>query len=177
MVAAAVSLAAAAIVAATVGCGNSGPVEVLEIGDRAASDEFVPFEDDDFIRVVRGPNELNMVVPSVRAVGIDPTAPDPTIEVTVEGYVMAEDIEDARIDMISNGDGYVLWELRVPFMAEMCCFMCSPATITASITDASGKRFEGQRTLILQRDTCPDPDICCATVGACLDPSLTQVCQ
>lgn len=171
--------AAAAWVAAVVGCGGgeqAPPPGVLEIGAHVAG-AFQAFGEGDVASVVLGANGLNMIQPSLRAADIDPRAPDPTVTVTVAGILMAADIEGARVDLKSDGTGYVLWDLRVPFQTELCCFVCRPGKVTAQIRDAAGRQFKGEVTVSLQRGGCPDPPACCVKADACPDPALTQVCS
>lgn len=152
----------------------------MEIGLRTAEGTFRPYAEGEAVGVVLGANGLNMIVPSLRAVGINPRAPDPAVEVRITGatqeFVMAADIEGARVDMENDGTGYVLWELRVPFQAELCCYNCKTAEVVARIRDNSGHNFEGHTTVVLDRSGCPDPAACCATADFCPDPSLTTVC-
>ncbi len=152
------------------------PPGTLEIGENQGG-RFRTFFDGATAAVVLGANGLNMVVPSLRAVEIDPRAPDPTVTVEVVGRLMAADIEGTRPDMKSDGTGFVLWDLRVPFQVELCCFICRDGRIAAGITDASGRLFEGTVTVRLERGGCPDPPACCKFADACPDPSLTQVCE
>ncbi|MEK6606574.1 MAG: hypothetical protein AABZ30_02835, partial [Myxococcota bacterium] len=132
--------------------------------------------DGDMVVVVTGPNALNMIVPSLLARDIDPRAPDPTVTVTIDGQLMAADIEGARADMQKLGDGFVLWNMRVPFTSELCCYECREAQIDATISDASGHSFRGSVRPLLQFRSCPDECACCASADDCPDPSLTQVC-
>jgi len=89
---------------------------------------------------------------------------------------MGADIEGARVDMMDDGTGYVLWELRVPFQTQLCCYVCGEGTITARIRDNSGQDFEGQVTVRLERGGCPDLTACCNSADMCPDPTLTLVC-
>ena len=158
------------------GCPSSPPGP-LEIGVRDVDDNFRALGPDESVPVVLGANGLNMVVPSLRALDIDPQGPDPQVQVSVGGILMAADIEGSRVDMTADGAGYVLWDLRVPFQTELCCYNCSIGVITATLEDASGSSFEGEVSVQLERATCPDPDVCCANADACPDPSLTKVCE
>lgn len=161
-----------------VGCSSpAGPPGPLEIGIRDADGQFVALTGDESVPVVLGANGLNMIVPSLRAIDIDPRGPDANVEVSVGGILMAADIEGERVDMISDGPGYALYDLRVPFQTDLCCYNCSPGVVTARLRDASGKTFEGQVTVQLERAACPDPAVCCQDANACPDPSLTQVCE
>ncbi len=170
-----VAVALVALGGLSLGCEIS--TSELQIGVRNDSGEFVLVGAGDSMGVVRGPNALDMIVPSVRAVGIDPQTPDPVVEVKVGGQVLAVDIEGPRVDMEQSPEGYVLWELRVPFSVNLCCFNCREALVTASIEDSSGNKFAGEITVMLERDSCPDPTTCCETAGACPDPSTAQVCK
>jgi hypothetical protein len=165
------------IAALLIGCGGPAETRPLEIGVRGADDSFVPLSENESVPVVLGANGLNMIVPSLRAMDIDPIGPDPTVEVSVGGILMAADIEGSRVDMVSDGAGYVLFDLRVPFQTDLCCYNCSPGRITAVMKDASGTRFEGAVTVQLERASCPDPGVCCQDANACPDPSLTKVCE
>ena len=173
---------AAALLACAAGLGGCpnpdepGPPLPMEIGVRAADGTFRPLADGDTMSVVLGANGLNMVVPSLRAADINPRAPDPAIEVDVGGFAMGADIEGARIDMEDDGAGFVLWDLRVPFQTELCCYVCGQATVIARIRDNSGRSFEGRVTVQLERGGCPDVTACCDTADMCPDPSLTLVC-
>jgi len=158
------------------GPSTNGPALPMEIGTRSADGTFVPLHDGDTMPVVLGANGLNMVVTSLRASGINPRAPDPSVEVDVAGSAMAADIEGARVDMMDDGTGYVLWELRVPFQTQLCCYVCGEGTISAHIRDNSGQDFEGMVTVRLERGGCPDPTACCDTADMCPDPTLTLVC-
>jgi|GEM_PF-6823310 len=160
------------------GCSSpAGPPGPLEIGVRDTNGRFVAFNADESVPVVLGANGLNMIVPSVRAVDCDPRAPDVSVEVVVGGIVMAADIRGERVDMTADGPGYALFDLRVPFQTDLCCYNCSPGVVKAHLQDASGKTFEGEVTIVLERAACPDPGVCCGDVNACPDPNLTQVCQ
>ena len=174
------TLLAIAISAAAAGCGpgeDDRPPGVLEIGVRDEDGSFRPLSDHDSMTVSLGPNGLNMVVPCLRSAQIAPKAPDPTVTVTVADFVMAADIEGARADMVDDGIGNVLWDLRVPFQTELCCFTCREGLVEARIKDATGRRFEGSVTVLLERGGCPDEDACCLEADMCPDPSLTQVCE
>lgn len=152
----------------------------LEIGvlDRVDG-TFHVLSDGDSMPVLLGANGLNMVVPSVRAVGVNPNRPNPDVQVEVAGYVMAAILEAERVPMDpdAEGNGYVLGNLQTPFDAELCCFVCTEGTITASLRDASGRVFEGQVTVRLERGGCPDVTACCMNASDCEDPSLTQLCM
>ncbi|MBI2893439.1 MAG: hypothetical protein HYY06_07790 [Deltaproteobacteria bacterium] len=161
------------------GCGDdedTRPPGVLDLGVRV-DETFEPLAEGATMAVILGPNGLNMVVPSLRSAQIDPRAPDPTVSVTVGGILMAADIEGARVDMEDDGTGNVLWDLRVPFQTELCCYICEEGLMKAKIRDATGRRFEGQVTIRLERGGCPDTAACCGDPNTCPDPSLTQLCE
>jgi hypothetical protein len=165
---------------ALAGCGDpedDRPPGALEIGVRGAEGAFTQLVDGDTMIVSLGPNGLNMVVPCLRSSEIDPQAPDPTVSVQVADQVMAADIEGARVDMVFDGTGNVLWDLRVPFQTELCCFVCREGLVEARIKDASGRRFVGSVTVRLERGGCPDEAACCESADMCPDPSLTQTCE
>ena len=164
-------------VAGCPGPDDTGPPSPMEIGKKAADGTFQPYADGESVGVVLGANGLNMIVPSLRAVGINPRAPDPSIEVHIAGFTMAADIEGARVDMDDDGTGYVLWDLRTPFQTELCCYICGMGEIVARIRDTSGKSFESHATVRLERSGCPDLGACCPTADFCEDPTLTQVCE
>lgn len=171
--------ALALLVAAACGDPDPGPPGVLEIGihDEATGD-FIPMTDDMSVPVVLGANGLNMIVPSLRAIDIDPRAPDPTVTVSVGGILMAADIEGETVDMQDSANGYVLWDLRVPFQTDLCCYNCVEGIVFATLEEQSGRIFEGEVRILLSRNgTCPDESVCCGDVNACPDPALTQVCQ
>lgn len=155
---------------------DNRPPGVLEIGVRAADGSFQTLHDGDAMTVSLGPNGLNMVVPCLRSAEIATKAPDPTVTVTVADLVMAADIEGARADMESDGVGNVLWDLRVPFQTEICCFTCREGYVEAKIKDAKGRRFEGAVWVQLERGGCPDLEACCEEADMCPDRSLTQLC-
>lgn len=160
------------------GCsGDPGPTKPLEIGLRDQDGKFVPLADNDEVAIVLGANGLNMIVPSLRADGIDPHAPDPTVEVEIGGTLMAADIEGSRVDMTTDGVGYVLWDIRTPFQTELCCYNCSAGTVTARMQDASGQLFEGSVTVTFERGGCPDPVVCCQSVDVCPEPEQAKLCQ
>ena len=175
-----VALLVIAVAGAAAGCGpgeDDRPPGVLEIGVRDEDGSFRPLVDGDSMTVSLGPNGLNMVVPCLRSAQIAPKAPDPTVTVTVADIVMAADIEGARADMVDDGIGNVLWDLRVPFQTELCCFTCREGLVEARIKDAKGRRFEGAVTVQLERGGCPDEAACCLTADMCPDPSLTLLCE
>jgi hypothetical protein len=118
-----------------------------------------------------------MVVPSLRARGIDPRGPDVQVEVTVAGILMAADIEGSRVDMAESGDGHVLWDIRVPFQTELCCYVCREGTLEARLVDRAGRVFETVVTVRLERGGCPDPVACCGNANVCPDPELTLLCE
>jgi len=153
------------------------PPGELEIGLRLADGTFEPVADGDAMAVELGANGLNMIVPSLWAEGINPNAPNPTVLVEIEGILMAADIEGSRVDMERDGDGYALWDLRVPFQTQLCCYVCREGTISATLRDRSGREFIGEATVRLERGGCPDEAACCSSDQACPDPSLTQVCE
>jgi len=169
-------LALVALLAAGCPGGTDEPPRPLEIGLNQG-DQFVPLDADQLVAVVLGPNGLNMIVPSLRAADIDPRAPDPTVEVTVGDVVMAADIEGSRVDMQSDGVGYVLWDLRVPFQTELCCYNCAAGLVTAKMQDAAGYWYEGSVTVTLARGTCPDDTVCCSSADLCPEPELANLCQ
>jgi len=163
------------------GCPNDpGPPGVLEIGihDQDSGD-FILMTDDMSVPVVLGANGLNMLVPSLRAVDIDPEDPTPSVTVSVGGILMAADLKfDSRVDMQDTGGSYVLWDLNVAFQTDLCCYNCVEGIVTASLEDRTGRMFEGEVTVVLSRNgTCPDTSVCCGDVNACPDPALTQVCE
>lgn len=144
---------------------------------KAADGTFQPLADGDSVRATLGSMGSAMIVPSLRAVGIDPRAPAPTVEVDVGGVLMAANVAGPRIDMVEDGAGYVLWDLRVQFQTAPCCYACSEGTIVARLRDHAGKQFEGEVTVQLDPGAgCPDLSACCLTADACTDPALTRVC-
>ncbi len=145
-------------------CGNDPEPDPLplEVGYRGADDQFVPLGDGDAMAVVLGPNGLNMIVPSLRMTDVDPKGPDSNVEVLVEGLVMAADIEGSSVDMQPDGSSYILWDLRVPFQNNLCCYNCAVGKVTATLKDASGQPFIGEVSIVLGRSTCPDPAVCCS---------------
>lgn len=154
-----------------------GPPLPLEIGIKNEAGELELVSDRDSMAVVLGANGLNMVVPSLRAEGIDPHGPDVEVVVTVGGIVMAADIEGSRVDMQETSDGPVLWDIRVPFQTELCCYVCEEGTIEARLTDSTGQVFESVVTVVLERGGCPDPTACCGDARVCPDPDLALVCE
>ena len=175
-------LVASALISALLLLGCPGPEpepppEPLEIGTLAADGTFVPLNDGDTMGVILGANGLNMVVPSVRAEGVNPRRPDPNVEVDIAGHTMAAILLAERVDMEPDNDAYVLRNLQVPFQTELCCYVCTEGTLVATLRDGSGRRFEGQVTVRFERGGCPDVSACCATADACPDPTLTQVCE
>jgi len=159
------------------GPGEELPPEPLEIGTLAPDGTFVPLSDGDSMGVILGANGLNMIVPSVRAEGVNPRRPDPNVEVEVSSHTMAAILLAERVDMEPEADAFVLKNLQVPFQTELCCYVCTEGTVMASLRDGSGRRFEGEVTVRFERGGCPDVDACCATADACPDPTLTQVCE
>jgi hypothetical protein len=159
------------------GPGENLPPGELEIGTVGPDGTFVPLSDGDPLPVILGANGLNMITPSVRAIEVNPRRPDPNVEVEVAGYTMAAILAAERVDMEPEADAYVLRNLQVPFQTELCCYVCTEGTVVATLRDGSGRRFEGQVTVRLERGGCPDVDACCATADACEDQSLTQVCE
>jgi len=152
----------------------------LEIGRLDPMDgTFHLLADGDSMPVLLGANGLNMIVPSVRAIDVNPNRPNPDVQVEVGGYIMAAILEAERVPMDPDvdGNGFVLGNLQTPFDAELCCFVCTEGTITASLRDASGRVFEGQVTVRLERGGCPDVAACCMNASDCEDPSLTQLCM
>ena len=172
-----ISIALAASVFLCAGCPE--PPGPLEIGIQDEdTGEFMPLHDDDPVAVVLGANGLNMIVPSLRAEGIDPSGPDPDITVSVGGILMAAVIQGENTDMESRDGMYVLWGLRVPFQTNLCCYNCAPGVISARLEDQSGNAFEGEVRIQLSRNgTCPDVAVCCADLSACEDPTYAQVCE
>lgn len=171
---------ALALATTLVGCPGPGvdpPAGDLEIGVLESDGSFRVLSDGDSMAVLLGANGLNMIVPSVRAVGANPSRPNPHVEVEVGGFIMAAILEAERVDMTPDGDGHVLANLQVPFDAELCCYVCNEGTITASLRDASGRIYEGQVTIIMERGGCPDTSACCMNADDCEDPSLTQLCM
>jgi len=162
------------------GCGDDAePPGPLEIGFHdEVSGDFVALSDSDAVPIVLGANGLNMIVPSLRAEGIDPSGPDPDISVNVGGILMAAVIQGDNADMDPQNGAFVLWDLRVPFQTDLCCYNCAPGTIRARLEDRSGHAFEGEVTVQLSRNgTCPDTSVCCANLNACPDPAPGQLCE
>lgn len=162
------------------GCGESpgATAAPLEIGVKAADGTFQPLAEGDTVRTSPGTMGSTMLVPSVRAADVDPRAPEPSVQVDVGGFVLAANLADPRVDMVDDGTGYVLWDLRVQFQAAACCYACRDAAVVARLRDATGKQFEGHVTVQLDPGAgCPDVTACCATADACPDPSLTQLCR
>ena len=157
--------------------GGEPPGMPLEIGTIAPDGSFVPLNDGDSMEVVLSASGLNMIMPSLRAVGVNPVRPDPNVEVEVSGHTMAMNLLGERVDMEPDGDGYVLPNVRVPFQTELCCYVCTEGTVMASLQDGSGHTFEGQVTVRFERGGCPDVSACCVSAGACPDPALTLVCE
>lgn len=160
------------------GCGSEPP-GLLEIGVQdQASGDFMPLGADDTVSVVTGANGLNMIVPSLMAVGIDPAGPDPDVIVTVNGIFVAAVIQGDNADMAPEDDGFVLWDLRVPFDVDLCCYECSVGLISASLEDQSGHAFEGEVSVLLTKaGICPNPSSCCVDASRCPDPSLVRLCE
>ena len=173
-------IAALPLAVLLLGCPNDdpGPPGELEIGYRDLDGQFVRITNDMSLPVVLGANGLNMLVPSLRAVDIDPTDPEPNVTVDVSGIIMAADLKFDAVDMQGDGDGYVLWDLNVPFQTDLCCYNCVEGFISASLQDRTGRMFVGDVRVILSRNgTCPDTSVCCGDVNACPDPAITQVCE
>lgn len=165
-----------------VGCAesNDDPVRepgVLELGIRLEDGTFEPIQDGASMAVLLGANGLNMIVPSLRVLDADPIGPDPTVLVEVGGVIMAADIEGSRVDMEDTGAGYALWDLRVPFQTNLCCYVCQDGLVRATLTDRAGREFVGEVTVRLERGGCPDETACCAKATACPDPTTTLVCE
>jgi len=165
-------------IAPTTAC-DGGPVAPLEIGVKAADGTFHPWAEGESVRVLLTPSGSHgMIAPSLRATGIDPRAPDPEVEVIVDGFTLAADIAGARVDMMDDGIGYVLWDLQVPFQTELCCYVCSEGTVVARIRDRADRAFEGRVTVRFElRGGCPDVEACCVTADACPDPALAHLCM
>lgn len=178
--AAVASLVAASATVLVVACSSTPAAtpDPLEIGVRATDGTFTRLSDGDTVRATPASMGATKLVPALRALGIDPRAPEPTVEVTVGGLVMAANLAGPRADMVADGAGYVLWDLNVQFQTQPCCYACSEGTIVASLRDSTGKRFEGDVTVQLDPGGgCPDPAACCATADACPSPALTQLCM
>ena len=165
-----------ALALACVGSSKALPPAPLEIGVLVGG-AFKPLANGDTAPVILGPNGLNMIQPSLRASDIDPRAPDPSVTAEVGGILMAADIEGVQADLKSDGTGYVLRDLRVPFQTDLCCYICREGKVVARLKDAGGRVFEGTVTLRFERGGCPDAPACCTNRNACPDPSLTQLCE
>ncbi|MBI2895576.1 MAG: hypothetical protein HYY06_18615 [Deltaproteobacteria bacterium] len=140
---------------------------VLEIGVNGG-DEFVPLHDGDDMNVSTGSNGLDMVVPCLRATDVDPTAPIADITVTIDGVVRGAELPGQRADMQSDGAGWVLWDLRVPFQVDGCCVICSEAVVNAILRDDQDRELAGSVRVVLQRGAgCPDPEAECADPSTC----------
>ena len=170
---------ASALLLGGLGCPDDPdlPPGSLEIGVRGDDGSFEVLSEGDSVAVELGANGLNMIVPSLRAAGINPTGPDPTILIEVGDILMAADIEGSRVNMDADGESYVLWDLRVPFQTALCCYVCRDGLIRAELVDHTGRSFLGEVTVQLERGGCPDPDACCGEAGACPDPTTTLVCE
>jgi len=169
-----------AVAAVATACGDDGgPPGMLQIGVHdEQTDAFVPLTDGQALPVVLGANGLNMIVPSLRAADADPRGPDPSVTVSVGGILMAAVLKGERVDMTDDGQGFVLWDLRVPFQTELCCYNCLDGTIFARLDDRSGHAFESSvRVRLSRNDTCPDTTVCCGDAKACPDPAITQLCE
>lgn len=178
------ALAAAACNGDEKGGAAAGP---LEIGTRqppcspwgeSCAGAFAPLADGDPASVVLDPHgSLDMLLLSLRAAEADPHAPRATVTVTVAEQVIGANVPGERADMQSDGVGFVLWDLRVPFQQELCCYACRDARVDGRLEDASGRVFTLEVTVLLRRSgRCPDPEACCASAEACPEPSMTQLC-
>lgn len=135
-------------------------------------------QDGESIPISLGPNGLFMVQPCLRAVGIDPRAPVPDVVVTIDDVPVAADLDFDRVDMVRQGEGWILWDLRVAFTNELCCFNCQTGVMKARLRDAADNVFEGVVTLLLSgRGVCPDPDACCLDPQDCVEPAFATACE
>ncbi len=147
----------------------------LELGVRDGA-VFRPLHDGDALPTTMVFGALLMVQPSVRAVAVDPHVPELDAEVRLDGMLIGSDLDEAPRDMVWDGTGYALWDVRTRLSVELCCFACREGVLTARLRDASGARFEGSVRVLLGRGTCPDPAACCPSAEYCPSPSLALIC-
>lgn len=165
---------------ALAGCGlpsnaSDAGWRTLEIGTESDG-AFQPLLDS--VRVDYGSMGLPHLHLSLRATDIDPSSPEVSVQLTVDGSWMGNNSAGPAIDMEPDGEAWVLPHVRVPFAFESCCYACRDGTIAARLTDGSGRTFHSEMTLqLIVREECPDPVLCCDDADRCPDPAMAQVCQ
>lgn len=133
--------------------------------------------DGDPVGVSMGANGLSMIVPTFRAVGINPARPQVCVTVEVPGRNIADGLANPPSGMVPDGDGYILRNFQVPFQVPQCCIVCQDGHVSAYMRDNRGQRFHGEVTLRLERSGCPDPaGSCCPPDVTCPAPLFAPVC-
>lgn len=157
----------------------AGCPRLLEIGDLGDAGEFRAWRDGQHVGfVVNGGQGVSMIQPMLRASGVDPREPDPEVEVSLAGHVVAAELAGERTDMQPDGAGaYVLPPLTVPFTVETCCFVCRDVYVSAWLLDGAGGMFARALRVGLSPGQCPQPAFCCRDASVCPDPSLAPVCE
>src|SRR5262245_56969182 len=113
-----------AVVAAALGAGGCGgrPPGTIEIGiEPGDGGPFIPLEDGDPMPLILISNGLNMVQPSLRVADADPAAPTKTVEVWIGDVLVGATMAGENVDLRYDGTGWVLFDLRAPLQAELCC--------------------------------------------------------
>jgi len=144
------------------GCPSfDATAEPLEIGFRGEGDVFEAVSDGDPLYFQVGSQGSPMILPCLRATGIDPDKPRSNVCVEVNDRVTGSSVAGERVDLPFDGVGNVLWDLRTVLDVEQCCLACTEATVYASLQDARGRTYAGRVDIVLSRGGCPDPDGAC----------------
>ena len=165
-----------------VGCGGeSVSPEELDLGVGEPSEGFVPLVDGQQLLIfpvyVAG-SFLDGFFINLRTPPLDPT--DPDLEVVVRDGELPIGREVGSYTLVERSDGtggFLVWQVRVVFAEESCCFLCKEIVVEARLEDANGRRFLGRSRVIPTHSVCPDSEGCCSSADLCERFEAPQVCE
>ena len=109
-----------------------------------------------------------------------PGPADVDITVTVDGVLIGAGITgEARPPTELDDGSAVMWDERVAFQVNLCCFSCKSAVVRATMIDAADREYRGAVKVLLVRDWsgCPDQYVCCSDPGSCPEGLEPQLCS
>jgi len=160
------------------GCGDDGEctdpklIGALEFGVLDENGQFAAITDGDLVSVISIQATYGLA-PSLRAEQLDPSAPEPSVMVWVDGVLIGAN----RAGETPDGDAYVLENLGVLFQMQPCCFNCVEATIEAQLVDKNCHKCAGSVTVTLAASgSCPATTHCGCDSSDCVAPLTPTLC-
>lgn len=102
--------------------------------------------------------------------------PELDLTLSIGGVPVGASLRAGQLQLEPDGEGAVVaWDQLVALSIEICCFHCQEAELAATMIDGAGREYHGEVTLLLARDECPDPTVCCVAAAICpaeLEPQL-----